>query len=171
LLKLKDAEPTACCGAPIFYNYSSSNEEYSPISTTPSSQNRGGLKDEGATTYREAPVLHNHSQPDDHPESFSGSHLSLTITSTLQSSFMYWKGLEPSEPLEYDSRLVAESTLRRINPWELEDFDYSAQLQLMSQHRHAAATTSTTRLARAVTTASTNRQRQRLLQLLVSTRN
>jgi hypothetical protein len=60
---------------------------------------------------------------------------------------VYWKGLEPSELLEYDSRLVAESTLRRINPWEPEDFDYSAQLQLTSQHRRAAAMTLTTRLA------------------------
>jgi hypothetical protein len=54
---------------------------------------------------------------------------------------MYWKGLEPSELLEYDSRLVAESTLRHIDPRKLEDFDYSAQ------HRCTAATTSTTRLA------------------------
>jgi hypothetical protein len=80
---------------------------------------------------------------------------------------VYWKGLEPSELLEYDSRLVAfmqelpfqedkgitdcitlvESTLRCINPNEMEDFDYSAQLQLASQHRRAVATTSTTRLA------------------------
>jgi hypothetical protein len=45
---------------------------------------------------------------------------------------MYWKGLEPSELLEHDSRLVAESTLWRINPKELEDFDYSAQLHLAS---------------------------------------
>jgi hypothetical protein len=80
---------------------------------------------------------------------------------------VYWKGLEPSELLEDDFPLVAfvqelpfheekgivdcitlvESILRRINPRELENFDYSAQLQLASQHRRATATTSTTRLA------------------------
>jgi hypothetical protein len=52
-------------------------------------------------------ALDNHSQPDDHPEFFSDSHLSLTITSTPQGRFVYWKGLEPSELLEYDSHLVA----------------------------------------------------------------
>jgi hypothetical protein len=80
-------------------------------------------------------------------ESFLGNHPGLTITSTLQGYFMYWKGLEPSELLEFDSRLVGQSTLRRINPREPEDFDYSAQLHLTSQHRRAVATTSTTRLA------------------------
>jgi hypothetical protein len=45
---------------------------------------------------------------------------------------VYWKGIEPSELLKHDSRLVAESTLRRIDPRELEDFDYSAQLHLAS---------------------------------------
>jgi hypothetical protein len=54
--------------------------------------------------------------------------------------FVYWKGLEPSELLEFDSHLVAQSTLRRIDPRKPEDFDCSAQ------HRHAAATTSTTRI-------------------------
>jgi hypothetical protein len=39
--------------------------------------------------------------------SFSGSHLGLTITSTLQGCFVYWKGLEPAELLEYDSCLVS----------------------------------------------------------------
>jgi hypothetical protein len=65
------------------------------------------LGDEGATTCREAPVSDNYSESDDDPESFSGSHLGLTITSTPQGRFVYWKGLEPSELLEYDSRLVA----------------------------------------------------------------
>jgi hypothetical protein len=46
-------------------------------------------------------------KPDDHPESFPGSHLGLTITSMLQGHFVYWKGLEPSELLEYDSYFVA----------------------------------------------------------------
>jgi hypothetical protein len=50
------------------------------------------------------------------PESFLGNHLGSTITYTPQGCFMYWKGLEPTELLEHDSRLVAESTLRRINP-------------------------------------------------------
>jgi hypothetical protein len=40
-------------------------------------------------------------------ESFSGSYLGLTIMSTPQGRFVYWKGLEPSELLEYDSRLLA----------------------------------------------------------------
>jgi hypothetical protein len=60
---------------------------------------------------------------------------------------MYWKGLEPSELLKYDYCLVEKSTLGRFKPRKLEDFDYSAQLQLMSQHRHAVVTASTTRLA------------------------
>jgi hypothetical protein len=72
------------------------------------------------------PVLDNHSQPDDYSESFSGNHLGLTITSMPQGRFMYWKGLEPSELLKYDSRLVAESTLQCINYREPEDFDYPA---------------------------------------------
>jgi hypothetical protein len=54
-----------------------------------------------------APALENHSQPDGHTESFSGSHLGLTITSTLEGRFMYWKGFQPSEWLHYESRLVA----------------------------------------------------------------
>jgi hypothetical protein len=58
---------------------------------------------------------------------------------------VYWKGLEPFELLKYDSHLVAESTLRCINPREPEDFDYSTLLQFASQHRRAVATTSTTR--------------------------
>jgi hypothetical protein len=52
LLKLKDVGATACRGAPIFYNYLDSNKEYSSFSTTPSSQSRGGLEDEGATARR-----------------------------------------------------------------------------------------------------------------------
>jgi hypothetical protein len=62
---------------------------------------------EGATACREAPVLDNHSQPNDDSESFLGSHLGLTITSTLQGCLVYWKGLKPSELLEYISRLVS----------------------------------------------------------------
>jgi hypothetical protein len=67
----------------------------------------GGLGDKGATAYQEAPVLDNHIKSDDDPKFFSGNHLGLTITSTPQGCFVYWKGLEPSELLEYDSRLVA----------------------------------------------------------------
>jgi hypothetical protein len=110
----------------------------SPSTTSPG---RGGLEDEGASSCREAPVLVIHSQPNDLSESFSGNHLGLIITSTPQGCFMYRKSLEPSELLEYNSRLVAESTLRLIHPREPKDFDYSAQ------HRCATATTSTTRLA------------------------
>jgi hypothetical protein len=51
-----------------------------------------------------------------------------------QGHFIYWKGLEPSELLENDSRLVVEPTLRHINPREPEGFDYSAQLHLASRH-------------------------------------
>jgi signal transduction histidine kinase len=64
---------------------------------------RKGLEDEEATTRRASPALENHSEPDSHTETF----LVLTITSTLQGRFMYWKGFEPSELLDYESRLVA----------------------------------------------------------------
>jgi hypothetical protein len=106
-------------GGPVFDNYLDSNEEY-PLTTIWS---RGGLKDEGATTRREVPVLDNHSQPNDYPKLFSGNHLGLTITSTPQDHFVYRKGLVPFELLKYDSCLVAESTLRRIHPREPEHFD------------------------------------------------
>jgi hypothetical protein len=92
---------------PPFDNYSDSGEKYSLTSTVPSSWSLERLGDKGATTYREAPVLNNHSKSDDDPESFSGNHLGLTITSMPQGHFVYWNGLEPSELLEYDSRLVA----------------------------------------------------------------
>jgi hypothetical protein len=143
LLKIRDEGATARQGPPVLDYDSDSNEEY-PLTT---SSSRGGLEDEGATARRKAPVLNNHSQPDDYPNSFLSNHLRLTIASTSQGRFVYWKGLEPSELLEYDSHLVAESTLRRIDPRELEDFDYPAQLHLTAQHRCTAATTSTTRLA------------------------
>jgi hypothetical protein len=60
-----------------------------------------------ATACRGVPVFDNYSDSDNDPDSFSGSHLGLTITTMPQGQFMYWKGLEPSELLEYDSRLVA----------------------------------------------------------------
>jgi hypothetical protein len=107
LLKFKNMGATACRAAPIFDNYSDSNEVYSLLSTTPSSPSRGGLGDEGATAHWEAPALENHSQPDGHTESILGSHLRLTITSTLQGHFVYWKGFAPSELLNYEFRLVA----------------------------------------------------------------
>jgi hypothetical protein len=47
---------------------------------------------------------------------------------------MYCKGLKASELLEFDSRLVAQSTLQRIDPRGPEDFDYSTHLHLASQH-------------------------------------
>jgi hypothetical protein len=50
----------------------------------------------------------------------------------LQGRFVYWKGLEPSELLEYDSFLMVKSTLQRINPRKPEEFDYFAQLHLAS---------------------------------------
>jgi hypothetical protein len=139
----RDEGATVRRGPPVLDYDSDSNEEY-PLTT---SLIRGGSEDEGATAHREAPVLDNHSQPDDYSESFSGNHPGLTITSTLQCRFVYWKGLEPSKVLECDSRAVAESPLRRIDSREPEDFDYSTQLHLASRHRRAAATTSTTRFA------------------------
>jgi hypothetical protein len=107
LLKIKNVGATASREAPIFDIYSNSNEGYSPCSTTPSSQIQKGHGDEGATSRRVALALENHSQPDSHTESFSGSFLSLTITSTPQGRFMYLKGFESSELLDYESRLVA----------------------------------------------------------------
>jgi hypothetical protein len=142
LFKVRDEGATSHRGPPVLDYDADSNEEY-PLTT---SSSRGGLKDEGATACREAPVLDNHSQPDDYSELFTGHHLGLTITSMLQGHFLYRKGLEPSELLEYDSYLVAESTLRHINPREPEEFDYSAQLHPTSRHQRAAATTSTTQL-------------------------
>jgi hypothetical protein len=53
------------------------------------------------------PTLEKHSRPDGHNESFLGSLLGLIITSTPQGCFVYWKGFEPSELLDYKSRLVA----------------------------------------------------------------
>jgi hypothetical protein len=117
LLKIKDVAATACRGG-IFNIYSDSNGEYIPRSTTPSSQSRKGLGDEGTTARRAAPALENHSQPDGHTESFSGSHLGLTIISTPQGCFVYWQGFEPSELLDYESRLVAftqELPSRRVD--------------------------------------------------------
>jgi hypothetical protein len=82
LLKLGDEGATAYRGAPIFDNYSDSDEKYSLTRTTPSSWSSGGLEDEGVTTCWKTPILDNHSQSDDDPEFFSGSHLGLTITFT-----------------------------------------------------------------------------------------
>jgi hypothetical protein len=107
LLKIKDVGATVCRAAPIFNTHSDANEDYSPCSTTPSSRARKGLGDEGVKACRAAPALENHSQPDGHTKMFSSSLLGLTITSTPQGCFMYWKGFEPSELLDYESRLVA----------------------------------------------------------------
>jgi hypothetical protein len=137
LFKIRDEGATACQGPSILNYDSDSNKEY-PSITIPG---RGGLEDGGATACREASVLVIHSQPDDYSELFLDNHPGLTITSTLQGCFLYWKGLEPFEVLESNSRLVAQSTLRRIDPRELEIFGHSAQ------HLHAGATTSTTHLA------------------------
>jgi hypothetical protein len=75
LLKIKGVGATTCGGGGVFDIYSDSNKEYSPRSTTLSSLSRKGLGNEGATAHWAAPALENHSQPDDHTESFSGSHL------------------------------------------------------------------------------------------------
>jgi hypothetical protein len=65
------------------------------------------IRDEGASACREASIFNNYSDSDDDPKSFLGSHLGVTITTTPQGRLMYWKGMEPFEVLEYDSRLVA----------------------------------------------------------------
>jgi hypothetical protein len=65
------------------------------------------IGDEGAIAFRGFPIFDNYSDSDEDPESFSGSHLGLTITTTPQGRFVYSKVMEPSELLEYDSRLVA----------------------------------------------------------------
>jgi hypothetical protein len=93
LLKVKDVGATACRAAPICNTYSDYNKEYFLHNTTPSSWLQKGLEDVGVTTCRAAPALENHTQPDGHTESFLGSLLGLTITSTPQGRFMYWKGL------------------------------------------------------------------------------
>jgi hypothetical protein len=80
---------------------------YSPRSTTPSSRTQKGLGDERVTACPAAPALENHLPPDGHTETFSGSLLGLTITSTPQGRFVYWKGFEPFELLNYESHLVA----------------------------------------------------------------
>jgi hypothetical protein len=105
LLKFKDMGATACLEAPVFDIYSDSDEEYSSC-TTPSSRIQKGLGDARVTLVGRPPTLEDHSQPDGHTESFLGSFLSLTITSTPQGCFMYWKGFEPSELVDYESRLV-----------------------------------------------------------------
>jgi hypothetical protein len=65
------------------------------------------IGDARATSCREAPVFDKHSNSDDDSKTFLGCHLGLTITSTPQCWFVYWKGMEHSKLLEYDSRLVA----------------------------------------------------------------
>jgi hypothetical protein len=65
------------------------------------------IGDEGATACRETPIFDNYSDSDNNPEFFSESHLGLTITTMPQGRFVYWKGMDPSELLEYDSRLMA----------------------------------------------------------------
>jgi hypothetical protein len=53
------------------------------------------IGDGGATTYHEAPIFDSYSDSDDDSKPLSDCHLGLTITSTLQARFMYWKGMEP----------------------------------------------------------------------------
>jgi hypothetical protein len=65
------------------------------------------IGDKGATACRETPVFDKYSNLDDDSETFSGCHLGPTITSMLQGWFVYWKSMEPSELLKYDSHLVA----------------------------------------------------------------
>jgi hypothetical protein len=48
----------------------------------------------GATFCWEAPVFDKYTDSDDDSETFSGCHLGLTITSTPQGRFVYWKGMD-----------------------------------------------------------------------------
>jgi hypothetical protein len=106
LLKLKDVGATACRGGP-----------FSITTRTPTKSTRRlvlhlqARAEEDSETRKplpvEGPALENHSQPDGYPESFLGKHLCLTITSMPQGRFVYWKGFEPSELLDYESCLVA----------------------------------------------------------------
>jgi hypothetical protein len=61
------------------------------------------LKEAGATVCQEAPVFDKYTDSDDDSETFLGCHLGLTITTTPQG----WMGMERSELLELDCRLVA----------------------------------------------------------------
>ncbi|RLN03049.1 hypothetical protein C2845_PM13G05970 [Panicum miliaceum] len=63
--------------------------------------------DEDATACWEAPVFSNYSNLDDDPDSSTASHIGLSITTTAQDRFVYWKGMEPSELLDGDARLGA----------------------------------------------------------------
>jgi hypothetical protein len=54
---------------------------------------------EGATACLEALVFDKYPNSGDDSEPFLGHHLGLTITSTPQGWFVYWKGMEPSELL------------------------------------------------------------------------
>jgi hypothetical protein len=65
------------------------------------------IGDKGAHRLPGAPIFDNYSDSDNNPEFFSESHLGLTITTMPQGRFVYWKGMEPSELLEYDFHLVA----------------------------------------------------------------
>jgi hypothetical protein len=65
------------------------------------------IGEEGVTAYRVAPIFDKYSDSDDDSKPFSGCHRGLTITSTPHGRFVYWKGMEPSKLLKYNSRLVA----------------------------------------------------------------
>jgi hypothetical protein len=60
-----------------------------------------------ATACWEAPIFNKYSDSDDDSEPSIGSHLDMTITSTPQARFVYWKGMEPSELLDDSTHLVA----------------------------------------------------------------
>jgi hypothetical protein len=49
------------------------------------------LKIEDTTACGGRPIFDNYSDSDDNPESFSGSHLGLTITTTPPGWLVYWK--------------------------------------------------------------------------------
>jgi hypothetical protein len=65
------------------------------------------IGDEGATACREALIFDKYSNSDDDSEISPSCRLVLTITSTPQDRFVYWKGMEPSELIKFDSHLMA----------------------------------------------------------------
>jgi hypothetical protein len=104
------------------------------------------IGDEGATTCQEAPVFDKYLDSDDDSETSPGCHLGLTITSTQHGRFVYWKGMEPSELLEFDSRLVVftqELPFQEVKPLSpiIEEegggtvlVDYSSSGEFSPQH-------------------------------------
>jgi hypothetical protein len=83
---------------------------------------------------------------------------------------MYWKGLEPSELLEYDPCLVTLPPFGVSTPGSRKNL--TTPLNFTSRHNMGAMQRDLDYSTRAkATTALTNRLHQRQLQQLISTRN